>query len=131
MEIKKVAIDDLNAQLRVKIEAADYSPKVEEVLANYRRTANIPGFRKGKVPAGMIRKMYGKGVLVEEVNKLMQQQVFDYLNEQEMRILGNPIPTEEEIDIDWTEGNDFEFSFEVGMSPDFEVKISAVNKLPW
>ena len=131
MEIKKVAIDDLNAQLRVKIEAADYSPKVEEVLANYRRTANIPGFRKGKVPAGMIRKMYGKGVLVEEVNKLMQQQVFDYLNEQEMRILGNPIPTEEELDIDWTEGNDFEFSFEVGLSPDFEVKISAKNKLPW
>lgn len=131
MEIKKVAIDDLNAQLQIKIEATDYTTKVEEVLANYRRTANVPGFRKGKVPAGMIKKMYGKGVLVEEVNKLMQQHIFEYLNEQEMRILGNPIPTDDETEIDWTDGNDFEFSFEIGLSPDFKVEISAKNKLPW
>ncbi len=131
MDIKKVAIDDLNAQLRIKIEANDYQPKVEEVLANYRRTASVPGFRKGKVPMGMVKKMYGKGVLVEEVNKLMQQQVYTFLIEENLEILGNPIPTEDNDNIDWTEGNDFEFSFEVGLSPEFEVSITKKNKLPF
>jgi trigger factor len=131
MDIKKVEIDELNAQLRIKIDAADYQPKVEEVLSNYRRTASVPGFRKGKVPMGMVKKMYGKGVLVEEVNKLMQQQVFDFLNSENLEILGNPIPTDENEQVDWSEGNDFEFSFEVGLSPEFEVKITKKNKLPF
>ena len=73
MNITQERIDDLNALLKVQISAADYQDKVEAVIKNYRKTANIPGFRKGKVPVGQIKKMYGKAILVEEVNKLIKK----------------------------------------------------------
>ncbi len=130
MNIKKIATDNLNAQLCIKIEAADYQPQIEEVFANYRRTANMPGFRKGKVPMAMIRKMYGKGVIAEQVNKLIQEKIAEYLDKEHMEILGDPIPDGDNEHIDWSEGNDFEFSFAVGLSPEFEVKITKNDKLP-
>ena len=110
MNITKKDIDSLNAVVTVDIKKEDYSEKVSSVLNNYRKTANIPGFRKGHVPMGMVQKQYGKSVLVEEVNKLLQESLNAFLTEQKLDILGNPLPKNEAA-IDW-ETEDFSFEFE-------------------
>ena len=92
MNITRKDIDKLNAVLTVEIGKDDYSAKVDKVLTNYRKTANIPGFRKGQVPMGMVKKQYGRTVLLEEVNKLLQESLHKYLNEEKLNILGNPLP---------------------------------------
>lgn len=123
MNITKTDIDQLNAVITVEISKEDYTEKVEKVLNNYRKTANIPGFRKGHVPMGMVRKQYGTGVLVEEVNKLMQDALHKFLNDEKLDILGNPLPRNQS-DIDW-KADDFKFEFELGLSPKFEVDVKA------
>ncbi len=92
MEITKKDIDSLNAVVTVAVKAEDYSDKVQKILNNYRKTANIPGFRKGHVPMGMVKKQYGKAVLVEEVNKILQDALHNYLTEEKLDVLGNPLP---------------------------------------
>lgn len=121
MNITKKDIDSLNAVLTVEISKEDYSEKVDGVLNNYRKTANIPGFRKGHVPMGMVRKQYGKAVLVEEVNKLLQENLHKYLTEEKLDVLGNPLP-KNETDIDW-DADDFTFEFELGLAPEFDVDV--------
>ena len=95
MNITKKDIDKLNAVLTVEVSKDDYSGKVEKVLNDYRKNANIPGFRKGHVPLGMVKKQYGKAVLVEEVNKLLQDALHKFLNEEKLDVLGNPLPKNE------------------------------------
>ena len=121
MNITKKDIDSLNAVVTVDIKKEDYSEKVSSILNNYRKTANIPGFRKGHVPMGMVQKQYGKSVLVEEVNKLLQESLNAFLTEQKLDILGNPLPKNEAA-IDW-ETEDFSFEFELGLSPKFKVDV--------
>lgn len=121
MNITKKDIDKLNAVVTVEISEKDYSEKVDKVLNNYRKNANIPGFRKGHVPMGMVKKQYGKAVLVEEVNKLLQDGLHNYLTEEKLDVLGNPLP-KNEADINWDAG-DFSFEFELGLAPDFEVDV--------
>ncbi len=130
MDIVKEQVDDLNAKLKVKVEPADYKEKVDQTLKQYRKQANIPGFRKGKVPAGMVKKMYGKAVLVEEVNKVLQDEVYKYILGEKLSILGSPIPVDTEINWE-TEEEGFEFEYELGLRPDIEVKISGRNSLPY
>ena len=122
MNIKKTDIDNLNAVLTVEISADDYSEKVNKILSDYRKTANIPGFRKGHVPMGMVKKQYGKAVLVEEVNKLLQENLHKYLTEEKLDVLGNPLP-KNDADIDWDSG-DFVFEFELGLAPEFAVDVT-------
>jgi len=122
MEIKRKNIDKLNAVITVDIAAADYQDQVTKVLSNYKKNANIPGFRKGHIPMGVIKKQFGKAVLVEEVNKLIQQKLNDYLKEEKIDILGNPLP-KNEAEIDWT-GEDFSFEFDLGLAPEFKVDIT-------
>ncbi|MGB0304575.1 MAG: trigger factor [Flavobacteriaceae bacterium] len=122
MEITRKNIDKLNAVVTVTIEASDYQDQVNKVLTNYRKNANIPGFRKGHIPMGVVKKQFGKAVLVEEVNKLLQQQLNDYLKKEEIDILGNPLP-KNEGDIDWS-GTDFTFEFELGLAPEFKVDVT-------
>jgi len=117
----------MNAQLKVQVEAADYASQVEQMLSDYRKKANIPGFRPGKVPMGMVRKMYGKSVLIEEVNKVLQKSIYDFIAKEELNLLGNPLPLDS--DIDWENQKDFDFTFEIGLSPEFEFKITAKDKL--
>ncbi|MFK5893809.1 MAG: trigger factor [Pseudomonadota bacterium] len=128
MEITKKDIDNLNAVVTVEIKEADYSEKVKSVLNNYRKTANIPGFRKGHVPMGMVKKQYGKAVLIEEVNKILQDSLHKYLTEEKLDVLGNPLPKNDTL-IDW-DAPDFSFEFELGMSPKFEVDVKGKKAIP-
>lgn len=121
MNITKKEIDSLNAVLTVEIAKEDYASNVEKVLTNYRKTASIPGFRKGHIPMGMVKKQYGKAVLVEEVNKLLQENLHKYLTEEKLDILGNPLP-KNEAEINWDLEN-FKFEFELGLTPDFKVDL--------
>lgn len=121
MNITKREIDDLNAILTVEVTKDDYEEKVEKILKNYRKTANIPGFRKGQIPMGMIKKQYGKAVLIDEVNKLIQDAIQKYITEEKLDILGYPIPSNEGA-IDWNQEN-YSFEFEVGLTPKFEIDL--------
>ena len=121
MNITKKDIDKLNAVLTVEVSKDDYSGKVEKVLNDYRKNANIPGFRKGHVPLGMVKKQYGKAVLVEEVNKLLQDALHKFLNEEKLDVLGNPLP-KNEAEINW-DADDYSFEFELGLAPKFDVDV--------
>jgi trigger factor len=121
MEIIKKDIDSLNAVVTVVVKEEDYSGKVQKILTDYRKTANIPGFRKGHVPMGMVKKQYGKAVLVEEVNKVLQEALHNYLTEEKLDVLGNPLP-KSDTEIDW-DTPDFSFDFELGLSPKFEIDV--------
>ena len=122
MEINKKNIDKLNAVITLNIQASDYEAQVNKVLSNYKKNANIPGFRKGHIPMGVVKKQFGKAVLVEEVNKLIQEKLNNYLKEEKIDILGNPLPRNE-ADIDWT-GGDFSFEFDLGLAPEFTVDVT-------
>ena len=121
MKVSKKDIDKLNSVLSVSIEKADYESKVEEVLKDYKKRANIPGFRKGHTPIGLIKKQYGISVKVDEINKLMQKRLSDYLGDEKLDILGNPLPVEKN-DLDWN-ADKITFDFEIGLSPEFEVSL--------
>ena len=121
MNITKEQIDELNAVVKVAISKEDYQEKVDTILKDYRKQANIPGFRKGQVPMGLIKKQYGKAVLVDEVNKLLQDNLNKYLTEEKLDVLGNPLPKQQE-DFDW-DSDHLDFEFELGLAPNFEVKL--------
>jgi trigger factor len=129
MDITKELKDDLNAVLKVQIGKSDYGDKVEKVLGDYRKKARIDGFRPGKVPAGLIQKLYGKTVMVEEINKLLSESVMKYIHDEHIHILGDPLPSEkEQKEIDWETQTDFEFAFDLGLSPEFELKLTKKDK---
>lgn len=121
MNITKEQIDDLNAVVKVAITKEDYQDKVEKILKDYRKQANIPGFRKGQVPMGLIKKQYGKAVLVDEVNKLLQDNLNKYLNEEKLDVLGNPLPKQQDS-FDW-DRDEFAFEFELGLAPEFDASL--------
>ena len=121
MNITRENVDTLNAVVKVDITKDDYSDKVNKILSDYRKTANIPGFRKGHVPMGMVKKQYGKAVLIDEVNKLIQDALGKYLVEEKLDVLGNPLPKAQD-DLNWDNDN-FSFEFELGLAPQFEVKV--------
>ncbi|WP_430410287.1 trigger factor [Kordia sp.] len=123
MNITRENIDTLNAVVTVEIAKEDYSEKVTKILTDYRKTANIPGFRKGHVPMGLVKKQYGKAVLVDEVNKLLQESLNKYLVEEKLDILGNPLPRMQE-EFNWDAEN-FSFEFELGLAPEFKVDLKA------
>jgi trigger factor len=132
MNINRVNTDDLNAVLKVQIEKADYDGNVEKVLRDYRKKANIKGFRPGMVPIGLIKKMYGKAVQIDEINKIVTENIQKYLTDEKIEILGDPLPRmddQEKIDFDTQES--LTFSFDLGLAPDFEVKLSKKNKVTY
>lgn len=127
MNITKENIDELNAVVKVEIAAADYQDKVSEILKDYRKKADIPGFRKGQVPMGMVKKQYGKSVMIDEVNKLLQDSLNKFLTEEKIDILGNPLPKMQD-DFNW-ETADYAFEFELGLAPKIEIDLKAKNKI--
>ncbi|HBC78899.1 MAG TPA: trigger factor [Bacteroidales bacterium] len=130
MNIIKESIDDLNAVLKIEVEKADYDGNVEKVLRDYRKKANIKGFRPGMVPIGLVKKMYGKAVQIDEINKVVTENIQKYITDEKIEILGDPLPKiddNEKIDFDTQES--FTFSFELGLAPSFETKLSKKNKV--
>lgn len=130
MNITRENIDDLNAVLKIEIRKPDYEDKVETVLKDYRKKATIKGFRPGMVPIGLVKKMHGKAVQVDEINKIVTENIQKYITDEKLEILGDPIPKaddQEKIDFDTQE--DFTFSFELGLAPVIELKLSKKNKV--
>ena len=127
MNITRNNVDELNAIVTVEVSKADYAQKVEKTLADYRKNAAIPGFRKGAVPMSLIQKQYGKAVLLEEVNKVLQENLNRYIQQEKLDILGNPLPKVTE-DFNW-DAEDFKFDFELGFAPTFSVDLAAKNDL--
>lgn len=116
--------------IRIQLAETDYLPKVEEKVREYSRKMNIKGFRQGKVPTGVVRKMYGRTILVEEVNHLLSHSVSDYIKEKKLTVLGDPIPNQEKARlIDWDTQKDFEFEFQIGMVENFAIDLTPKVKV--
>ncbi|MBP3614202.1 MAG: trigger factor [Bacteroidaceae bacterium] len=132
MEFTLTNLDATSARLVVKVVEADYSAQVEKTLKNFRQKANIPGFRPGMVPMGLIKKQYGTAVKAEEINKVLQQKVFEYIKENSVDMLGEPLPIEEQQSaIDFVNDKEFTFEFEIALAPKFDATLSAEDKLPY
>ena len=125
MNISLQNVDKVSALLTVNIEKADYQEKVEKVLKTYRQKANIPGFRKGMVPMSLIKKQFGKSVTAEEVDRLMQEKVNEYIRENKVNMLGMPLPNEEKMQvIDFDTQENFEFVFDIALAPEFKAELT-------
>ncbi|NBL65517.1 trigger factor [Flavobacterium sp. NST-5] len=124
MNITRNNVDALNAVVTIEVAKADFAPQVEKALKNYQKNANIPGFRKGAVPMSLVKKQYEKGVMLDEVNRLLQENLNKYLQEEKLDILGNPIPVTS--DVNW-DADSFSFDFELGLAPEFNVDLAAKN----
>ena len=127
MEITHQELDALNAVVTINVAQEDFASKVIEVLKDYRKKANIPGFRKGHVPMGLIKKQYETAVSADEVNKLLREYLDSYLKEKEFQILGNPLPKMQD-EIDW-KADAIQFEFELGLSPSFEINLKSRKKV--
>ncbi len=124
MDITLNKKDNTNASIKIILNEADYQPNVEQKIKEYRKNANIKGFRPGKVPASYIKKLYGKSVLVEEINSLLSKSLTDYIKENDLKILGEPIPNQEDAaKIDWDNQKDFEFEYTLGLVEEFDIKL--------
>ena len=123
---------ELHASLiRVVVDEKDYGEAVEKTLREYKRKANIPGFRPGMVPMGIVKKMYGKGVVAEESYRLASHSAFDYLQKEKIDYVGDVIPAEEQGDFDFENNTEFEFVFEIGEAPAVNLDLSAKDKITY
>ena len=131
MNVTKNQIDDLNATIKIQLDKDDYATCVSDALKDYQKKAVIDGFRKGKTPFGIIKKMYGKAVLIEEINKLIGESLSNYIQENDLNILGEPLPSEteqKELNLD---EESFEFVYDIALSPAMNVKLSKREKVPY
>lgn len=117
-------IDSLNSVLTITLEKAEVENKLKSELNKYQNKAQMKGFRKGRTPEGMLRKLYGKGLLADIVNESLQRQLYDHIMENKLEVLGQPIPSENhpEVDLDPTNVGDYTFKFDVAVAPEFEIK---------
>lgn len=130
MEITLNKKGNTEGLIKIKVSQGDYQPHVEEKVKDYARKATIKGFRQGKVPTGVIRKMFGKSILVEEINHLLSHKISDYIKENNLKILGEPLPNHDKSrDIDWEAQKDFEFEYQIGMVEDFTYDLSSKAKV--
>lgn len=125
MEITLNKKSNTEGIIKIKLTEGDYQPHVEEKVKDYSRKANIKGFRQGKVPAGVIKKMFGKSILVDEINHVLSHKLTDYIKENNLKILGEPLPNPEKArNIDWDNQKDFEFEYEIGLVDNFTYELS-------
>ena len=132
MNVSLQNIDKVSAMLTVKIEKADYQESVDNSLKKFRKQAQVPGFRKGMVPASLVKKMYGKSAIAEEVNKLLSEQIYGYIKENNLNVLGEPLPNEEkQTPIDFETMEDFEFIFDLALAPEVKAQINKDVKVDY
>jgi len=131
MQVDKQVIDQVNAVLKIGVVKADYQEKVEQTLKNYRKKAHVPGFRPGNVPAGLINKMYGKAVLAEEVQNMISEALYNYIKENKLSILGEPLPSENQSPIDFSTQENFDFSFDIALSPEIAFTLTKKDAIPY
>jgi trigger factor len=130
MNISQEKIDNLNAVVKININPEDYQPRVEKAIKDHAKKAKIPGFRAGMVPASHIKKMYGKSILVDEINNMLSDTLNKYLEDEKLEVLGQPLPKiEDEKSYNWDFADDFEFKYEVGLAPAFSIDFSSKDKL--
>lgn len=130
MNIVRRDIDQNNAIVTISVEKADYAEKVEKQIRDYRKKANMPGFRPGMVPVGLIKKMYGNAFLAEEINKIVSDSLYDYIRQNDINILGEPMPNEtEQQPIDFETQETFDFVFDLGIAPVLDVKLTNKDKV--
>ncbi len=132
MNITQEKIDDLNALVKITLAPEDYNPKVEKALKEQAKKANLPGFRKGMVPVAHIKRMYGKSLLVEEINTLLNDNISKYLTDHKIEVLGQPLPiVEEEKAYNWDGNDNFEFGYELGLAPTVDIEVSSNDKFTY
>ena len=124
--------DAVSGILKLEIVKADYAEQMDKELRGIRQKANVPGFRRGMVPLGMIKKMYGKQVMLETINKLVSENLFKYISENDLHVLGEPMPNEtEQKPLDFDKSEDFEFCFDLALAPEINIALSKEDKLPF
>jgi len=130
MNITKENIDQLNAVVTINMKPEDYQPRVDKAIKDHAKKAKIPGFRPGMVPPAHIKRMYGKSILVDEVNNLLSDTLNNYLTEQKLEVLGQPLPKiDDKKEYNWDFADDFEFNYEVGLAPEFTLDFSSKDKI--
>jgi trigger factor len=130
MNITQEKIDNLNAVVKINIDPADYQARVDKAIKDHAKKANMPGFRKGMVPASHIKKMYGKSILVDEVNNLLSDTLNNYIAEQKLEVLGQPLPKlDNNKEYNWDYTDNFEFNYDLGLAPEFALDFSSKDKL--
>lgn len=131
MNISVENIDKVNAVITAVVEPADYTEKYEKALKDAKKKMNMPGFRPGMVPVGLIKKQFGVSILAEEVNKILQDGLFGYIRENKINMLGEPLPTEENNNVELKEGESFTFKFDLAIAPEFEVSLTKKDKIDY
>jgi len=131
MNISQEKIDNLNAVVTINIKPEDYQPRVDKAIKDHAKKAKIPGFRPGLVPPSHIKKLYGKSILVDEVNNLLSDTLNNYIDEQKLQVLGQPLPKSDDAQYNWDFADDFVFNYELGLAPEFEVDFSSNDKLTY
>lgn len=131
MNITLNNIDKVNAELTAVIEPADYTEQYKKALKDAKKKINMPGFRPGMVPVGLIKKQFGASILAEEINKILQDGLFNYIRDNKVNMLGEPLPTEENNGIDLVEGNSFTFKFELAIAPEFKAELGNGDKIAY
>ena len=132
MKISFECADKINGLLTMTVEKADYQEAVEKTLKNYRKKAQVPGFRPGMVPMGMIKKQYGTAVKVEEVNKLLGEKLYEYVRENKIQMLGEPLPNQEkQVPQDFEKDDDLTFVFDIAVAPEFKAELTGRDKIDY
>lgn len=132
MNITFECADKINGKITASIVKADYEEQVKKTLKNYQKKANVPGFRPGKVPFGMIEKQYGTAIKVEEINKVLGEKVDAYIRENNIQMLGNPLPADKQQEgMDFEKDDDFTFVFDVAVAPEFKIDLTGRDKVPF
>lgn len=129
MNISLQNIDKVNAQITAVVEPADYQEKVANAIKDFRKKANMPGFRRGMVPVGLIKKQFGKSILADELNKVLQDGLFGYIRDNKINMLGEPLPCEINNEVDFVDGHSFTFKFDIALAPEFNVELSKDDKI--
>ena len=131
MNITFEAPDKINGLMTITLESADYQPEVEKTLKDYRKRANIPGFRPGQAPMGMIKRQFGTSVKVDAVNKILGEKLYDYVRENKIQMLGEPLPSEQQEALDFESDKPMTFKFDIAVAPEFEAKLSGKDKIDY